>query len=491
LFKVKDMIKRKKSIMFVPGNSFVTRNYLSTPFFDELLKLKESYNLDVYFAGIESNPVSRDIFDKVSSFLSNHDISLIPLVPERGFFKERFFWKIRQDFLHKSSVYRFNDINSFITHKRYRDITSNLKNLNHDYLWNTDVWPSYLGFPFPKSKKILNIFIKMMTMKLISGQNSIKKVFDKISPDIVFIGDSQTPISFTYSIYGLMHKSYVIGNVRTWDHLTKNGPVIPHLSEYWVWNNTMKDEMVKFHNVESDLINVVGSPQFDNYFNIKNLNSDSILESHGIKSDVNIILFGSNRFHRGIGEPSIAKHIAEKIKSSFYSKSNFQMVIRSHPMDQDFEKRFQSLKNYPFVKLLKTPNIDNFNPIQYKEDGYLMASLLEKSKMLICGQSTLAIDASCTNTPIINLAFEGQEDVPDLLSVSNRYFVNHYQDLLKTDGTKLVSNFQELDNQISNYIDNPNQYSEGRKKIKDQFAGDNKDLSSVRIFNRLKEILEN
>ena len=99
-------------------------------------------------------------------------------------------------------------------------------------------------------------------------------------------------------------------------------------------------------------------------------------------------------------------------------------------MDQDFEKRFEDLKNYSFVKLLKTPNIDNFDPIEYKEDGYLMASLLAKSKMLICGQSTLAIDASCTNTPIINLAFEGQEDVPDLLSVSKRYHVNHYQDLL-------------------------------------------------------------
>ena len=65
------MASGKKSIMFVPGNSFVTRNYLSTPFFEQLLKIKESYNLDVYFAGIESNPVSREIFlpPKSTSFL--------------------------------------------------------------------------------------------------------------------------------------------------------------------------------------------------------------------------------------------------------------------------------------------------------------------------------------------------------------------------------------------------------------------------------------
>ena len=484
------MTRKRKSIMFLPGNSFVTRNYLSTPFFEQLVKMKESYNLDVYFAGIESNPVSREIMEKVSFFLSNHDISLIPLVSEKGYFRERFFWKIRQDYLHKSSIYRFNDFNSFVTHNRYKDITSNFKDFNHKLLWRTDVWPSYLGFPFPKSKKILEIMKKLLTSKIISGHHSVKKIMNEISPDILFIGDSQTPISFTYAVYALMNKSYVIGNVRTWDHLTKNGPLIPNLSEYWVWSDTMKDEMTKFHNVKSDLIEIVGSPQFDNYFNVKNLNTDSILAEKNISSDENIILFGANRFHRGIGEPSIAKHIAEKIKSYSYSKSNFQLVIRSHPMDHEFEERFKGLKEYSFVKLLKTPNIDDFDPVQYKEDGYLMASLLGKSKMLICGQSTLAIDASCTNTPIINLAFEGQEDVPDLLSVSNRYNVNHYQGLLKTEGTSLVSNFEELDNQISQYLENPNQYFEGRKKIKDKFAGDNKLLSSERIINRLTTILE-
>ena len=81
------MARKRKSIMFLPGNSFVTRNYLSTPFFEQLVKMKESYNLDVYFAGIESNPVSREIMEKVSLFLSNHDFSLIPLVSEKGYFK--------------------------------------------------------------------------------------------------------------------------------------------------------------------------------------------------------------------------------------------------------------------------------------------------------------------------------------------------------------------------------------------------------------------
>ena len=66
------MARKRKSIMFLPGNSLVTRNYLSTPFFEQLVKMKESYNLDVYFAGIESNPVSKEIITRM--MISDNDL---------------------------------------------------------------------------------------------------------------------------------------------------------------------------------------------------------------------------------------------------------------------------------------------------------------------------------------------------------------------------------------------------------------------------------
>ncbi|GIS28402.1 MAG: hypothetical protein CM15mP129_05990 [Chloroflexota bacterium] len=42
------------------------------------------------------------------------------------------------------------------------------------------------------------------------------------------------------------YKIKICGNVRTWDHLTKNGPVINGLDEYWVWNPIMKKELINF-----------------------------------------------------------------------------------------------------------------------------------------------------------------------------------------------------------------------------------------------------
>ena len=53
------MASGKKSIMFVPGNSFVTRNYLSTPFFEQLLKIKESYNLCSFIVTVYINKIPK------------------------------------------------------------------------------------------------------------------------------------------------------------------------------------------------------------------------------------------------------------------------------------------------------------------------------------------------------------------------------------------------------------------------------------------------
>ena len=69
-------------------------------------------------------------------------------------------------------------------------------------------------------------------------------------------------------------------------------------------------------------------------------------------------------------------------------------------------------------------------PEEFRNDMIKVNLLLKKSKLVICGQSTFAIDSSCTDTPIINISFEGEINVNEKLSVKNRYNVDHYQKLM-------------------------------------------------------------
>src|SRR5439155_2204697 len=57
----------------------------------------------------------------------------------------------------------------------------------------------------------------------------------------------------------------VVGYVASWDHTVGKGVASPHLDRYVVQNETMREDLVRYHGVESERIVVTGWPQTDVY----------------------------------------------------------------------------------------------------------------------------------------------------------------------------------------------------------------------------------
>ena len=216
------------------------------------------------------------------------------------------------------------------------------------------------------------------------------------------------------------------------------------------------------------------------FFKVKNPENE-----FSLNNDSSILFFATNRPHRGIGEESIIHHICENIALGAYPDKDITIILRSHPYDNTFEKRFEEFKRYPFVRLFSSPPLSNFIPSEFREDMIKVNLLLKKTKLVICGQSTFAIDSACTDTPIINISFEGDVKVDEKLSVRNRYNVDHYQKLLSFNGTKVADNFKSLDEKIIEYLIDPSLDKQGRNLINKNFAGFSEKSSSERIAERI------
>ena len=489
-----------KKILIVPGNLFVSRNYFSSPLIENLKRISIKDNIKIIVAEVEGNPIPNETFINLKKIFEEvHNIQFVNLVKNPSSIKERVLWRLKNNFLHRSLTFRFNEINNFITHKRFRDITSTqIKVEDEKYLWNSDLWPKYLGFPFPKSKLIFKIIYTFFCSIFLSKNKIIDQNFKKLKPDLLILGDIQSPVSFSYSRLARKYNVKSVGNVRTWDHLTKNGPVINNLDEYWVWNPVMREELTKFHKIKDNKIYEVGSPQFDYYFYNDEEVTQNFVEffkiekpehEFSLNDDTSIIFFATNRPHRGIGEESIIHHICENIALGIYPRKDITIILRAHPSDSTFMERFDEFKKYPFVRLFNSPQLENYNPDDFRDDMIKVNLILKKTDLVICGQSTFAIDSSCTDTPVINISFEGAVNVNEKLSVKNRYNVDHYQRLMTLNGTKIVENFDSLDNSIKDYLQDPTLEQDGRKLIKDQFAGFAEKSSSDRITERIMGIL--
>ena len=69
-----------KKVLIVPGNTFVSRNYFSSPMIENLKRISMKDNIKIIVAEIESNPVPNETFDKLKKIIPGIDMTKIRLV---------------------------------------------------------------------------------------------------------------------------------------------------------------------------------------------------------------------------------------------------------------------------------------------------------------------------------------------------------------------------------------------------------------------------
>ena len=87
-----------KKVLIVPGNTFVSRNYFSSPMIENLKRISIKDNIKIIVAEIESNPVPEETFDKLKKiFEDEHNIQFVKLIknPESPF--QRIIWYLKKN----------------------------------------------------------------------------------------------------------------------------------------------------------------------------------------------------------------------------------------------------------------------------------------------------------------------------------------------------------------------------------------------------------
>ena len=99
-----------KKVLIVPGNTFVSRNYFSSPLIENLKRISVKDNIKIIVSEIEGNPVSDETFDELKKiFEDEHNIQFIKLIKNPESPIEKVIWYLKNSFLHKALTYRFNE----------------------------------------------------------------------------------------------------------------------------------------------------------------------------------------------------------------------------------------------------------------------------------------------------------------------------------------------------------------------------------------------
>lgn len=275
-----------------------------------------------------------------------------------------------------------------------------------------------------------------------------------------------TPAQKTPDIYiSFMAKLFskkIISPVYSWDNLTAKGPFAFKPDRLLVWNNIMIDEAVRYQHMEKSKVFSTGVPIYDEYKEVLKNKSDkeSFLRKLGFSDCTKdlVTITTIPRIYYGDGHLSIV----ESILNSTLSK-DINILIRPHPMDETDYSFLQEMNCNVVVDNYGTLPDSSLKYWKPKSDNvFHLGQTMMFSSVVINVASTITIDASWFNTPVINLAINYD---PNLGDSSRFYSYTHYKHVMETNSSYLVHTESELIEKLSSLLQGFDVLSSNRKYL--------------------------
>tara|TARA_Y100000816_G_scaffold291137_1_gene281588 strand:+ start:423 stop:1841 length:1419 start_codon:yes stop_codon:yes gene_type:complete len=353
-------------------------------------------------------------------------------------------------------------------------------------------------------------FLRKLTLRLTKNfyPSNLDNLINKLSPDLVLTTSLGT-FSFDEFILRAAKKKNIknCAVILSWDNTTTRGYASFHPDRVISWTDIMKNELIKFHDVDEKKIYVGGVAHFDDYYNKKPIPKSKFFEGLNLDVNKNLITFFTKGPSTFQFNPNITKIICEAIQNS--EINNSQLITRIHPL---FYKNkngkplfgsalslFEELNTkYKFLRI-NNPKIlsydENFDIS--REEQEMLINLIYHSDVIVNIFSTINIEACIFNKPIVNVNFDNLEKMYNYDHKKNwrqnlhklDKNLDHNQRIVKSGSIKLANNPKELISYINDYLKNPQNNSNERKKIVDIEIGKFKGNASKNIASIIENFL--
>lgn len=291
--------------------------------------------------------------------------------------------------------------------------------------------------------------------------------FHKYKPDLAVATDIQNERDVE-----LLHnaKTYGVrtaGMVRSWDNLTLHGMlrIIPDM--LLVTSRRVKELAISLNSVPIKRIKIVGIPHYDKYYRGPQISKHNFFSKLGLDPIKHTILWApiSDYYISDNDVDPFIFHFLGKIAS----KLDMQIIARFSPSLE--VKSLENVKPYSNM-VIDRPGVrfeDGGKELSCEDDDRLMNEIYF-SDVVVCGPSTLALDAVFMGKPVVLVGFHPKPR-PYLKSIMRRFDYDHFVFAIQCGAVRMARNEEELEKFIDEYIENPSKDMEGREKLIDAYGG--------------------
>lgn len=296
----------------------------------------------------------------------------------------------------------------------------------------------------------------------------IKKTLLDYQPDIILNLHQRVPSTAPIISSAIELNIKVATVIYSWDNVPK-ARLISRYDFYFVWSKLMKKELgVLYPEIASSQIHIVGTPQFEFYFQEKYyVDKEFFYDQFGLDIQKKTICFSGN----DQASPYEAYYLNDLCEAlcKIDQIDRPQIIFRRCPVDKT--NRFnQVLKKYSHLIFSIDPdwggvlgsdgcfseNYPRFNDVS------LLVNTLKHSDLVINLGSTMAHDAAILDKPCLYLNYDPV--VNSVFKVEDIYNFQHFRSMENLNAVGWINSKEEILQKIVSALINPLQVGKDRKK---------------------------
>ena len=259
----------------------------------------------------------------------------------------------------------------------------------------------------------------------------------------------------------------------SWDNLTNKFFPARHVDRLVLWNSSMRHEACTLHGYRADRVTVAGPPQFDSYFREPRSSRAAFCARTGLDASRRIITLATIPPGKFPDHEFVIDRLMEALESGAIHDPA-DLLVRLHPRDD--ARRYAKYAGRPHL-IVERPfrataarSGDGMDVDVMAENIRQLADTLHHSDVVLNVASTIAIEASVFDTPVINIGFDSRtgssgSQGSNTALMDWHYGSTHFRKVVRSGAVRIAQSAGELVDLINRYLADPSQDAEGRRRI--------------------------
>jgi hypothetical protein len=270
----------------------------------------------------------------------------------------------------------------------------------------------------------------------------------------------------------------VVGYVASWDHTVGKGVVSPHLDRYVVQNETMRDDLERYHGIDPSRVVVTGWPQTDIFHRHRPRGAyHDLLTSLGVDVEKPVVLFAGNTPTNSPYEGNVVTRLVDWWARE--GRDRFSLVFRPHPRDKKVQERF--------ARALSEEGV-GVQGASYTDLGDL-ALLLQNVDCVVANAGTVLLDALVNDRPAVCVLYDEGASAGEAWAQLN-VVGDHYRELALSGAFYRADSFDDLMGGIERALERPAELEPERRRVSAATVGVVDGLAAERVAEALVGPLE-